>query len=109
MSPDQKHCILIAAVVAIVAVVGLVIYFGSANSGAVHIGQFNVARGLTQQPYVNAGTEVAAAYPGYGVESHDWCTMGCQQQCVPHWDKSECNDLCRSQCNYLTKLQLQLA
>jgi len=108
MKPEQKYCLLIGAMVAIVSIIGLVLYFGGANSGAVHIGQFNVARGVTQQPYVNAGTQVAAAYPGVGIESHEWCSSGCQQQCENQWDKSECNDICRSQCNYITRRALQI-
>ena len=104
---EKDYGLLLASIVAIVAIVGLVVYFGGSSSGALY---FPVGSTAAQQHYVNLGTEVGAAYPGV-VESHDWCSKGCMEACSgkPRHTLSECHSYCRTQCNYVTLEQLQLA
>jgi len=68
---EKDYSLLIAALVAIVAIAGLVLYFGGNNAGALHLGLTEPARTSAQASYIAAGNAVAAEYPGRW-EHNDW-------------------------------------
>jgi len=104
---EKDYSLVIAATVAIVAIVGLILYFGQASTGALHYGLTDVARNSKHVTYVDYGTAVAEAYPGE-MEQNEWCSTGCSTSCYNQLDKFECNDYCRTQCNYLTRNMIEL-
>jgi len=93
--------LIVAAVVAVVAITGLVFFFGGSETGAYHT--FKVARNDQQQVYVDYGNLVSNNYPGE-ITTNEWCSTGCQKECRTQFDSYGCMDLCKSQCNYDLKL-----
>ncbi|MFQ5621018.1 MAG: hypothetical protein ACE5FT_04200 [Candidatus Nanoarchaeia archaeon] len=115
MARQKEWQLMMAAMVAVVAVVGLVVYFGGAT------GAYNVK--IFEVPYSTAAgapyqVDVNPAFFNYGygtlgpsciekesyAESRHCCTSGCQNWCegkdrmISGRTASECKDACESGC-----------
>lgn len=98
---EKDYSLLIAAMVGIVAITGMVLYFSSANTGA------TVARNSEQVRFVAYGKEVVGMYPG-NIEHGDWCSSNCQMKCDHEHQLLECNDYCRAVCNSDLRRQIMI-
>ena len=102
---EKDYSFVIAVIVAMVAVIGLVVYFGGSYSGVVY---FDADMTDSQFGY-ELGTDVAAgwsaSYIREGMDQPHFCSVQCGTACRVAYEQgkirsagSDCYQSCRSKC-----------